>query len=83
MPLEGANVVVVDWGDKRSLRTGADGRFAFDDLPIDRCRMDVYKEGWFFAGTIPALDILSTPRPADGDGDGTPACDRGALELQP
>jgi hypothetical protein len=53
-PLEGANVVVVYCGDKRSLRTGEDGRFEFTDLPLGRCTMDVYKDGWSFVGTYPA-----------------------------
>lgn len=65
-PLQGANVVVVDCGDKRSLRTGPDGRFAFDDLPLGRCRMDVYREGWSFTGSFPVgleLPIHFSPDP--------------------
>lgn len=67
-PLQGANVVVADCGDKRSLRTGPDGRFEFDDLPLGLCRMDVYKEGWSFTGSFPVgleLPIHFSPDPEE------------------
>jgi hypothetical protein len=53
-PLSGASVVIVDCGDKRSVVTGDGGAFAFTDLPLGSCVMDVYKEGWSFVGTFPA-----------------------------
>jgi hypothetical protein len=31
----------------------------------------------------PPDDVLGAPRPTDGNGDGTPTCDRGAFEIQP
>jgi len=53
-PLEGATVVVVYCGDKRSMVTNAGGTFEFSDLPLGSCVLDAYKDGWFFAGTFPA-----------------------------
>jgi len=53
-PLEGATVVVVYCGDKRSVSTTAGGSFEFTDLPLGSCVLDAYKDGWFFAGTFPA-----------------------------
>jgi CSLREA domain-containing protein len=34
------------------------------------------------AGACPAADQRGLPRPVDGDGDGTPTCDVGAVELE-
>jgi hypothetical protein len=65
-PLEGATVVVVYCGDKRSMVTTAGGTFEITDLPLGFCVLDAYKDGWFFAGTFPAgLDfpIHFSPNP--------------------
>lgn len=57
-PLSGVSVVVVECGDKLSLRTAEDGRFHFEFVPPGDCVMDFIRTGWRVTGTFPAgLDL--------------------------
>lgn len=53
------------------------------DLPADSPLVDVIPLGAAGCGTAPLDDIIGAPRPVDGDGDGTVACDVGARERPP
>lgn len=66
-PLEGVSVIVAECGEKRSVITGPDGVFQFDDLPMEDCVLDFDRQGWDFVETIPAgldIPIHFTPDPA-------------------
>jgi hypothetical protein len=45
--------------------------------------VDAVPIGTLGCGEAGDVDALGRARPADGDGDGTAACDVGAFELQP
>jgi hypothetical protein len=62
---------------------GLTGAGDIADLPGQEAPVDTIAVGTAGCGDPGDVDLFGTVRPLDGDGDGTAACDTGAIEAAP